>query len=468
MPNLWILTEEKPKSEVICEIVRIVFEKKSFTGFFDTIKIIPMLNDQRHFAFTYRVIGICSNQVDQIFIKVVKGKSSFVDFLIFLQNDEPAQADKPLLIIEETKTTDRESRNTGAGQRASKFPYAKLFYPDAGQIMLYSSTTDENDKPSLTNQFFTRLLITYGVEIIGKELDSSLFAPFACIKEVMDFKDKMSNPRNGNVPIKITKTSNTEISISGRLQKGGRLSHDPSIGQLTIIAAVLRKLGWKGKIKITQHGLTKEMVGKKNKFIYLANLLNITLDGLTVPISNPPSQYWEYEMVGEKMVTIFLDLIVEYLSSGFNIYSNHAGAERGYFLTRTGEQLTVKKFIDKVAYKAGDKSQIINLPDLVICDDDNNQIINIEGEQFKNVKDGIKQLKLFDAFENKYIEEHYPNMPIKRTVVLFGGDKSGLNHVEVSIILTTTGEIHISVKNAPEIFKTATQNLRDFYKPAEG
>ena len=50
-----------------------------------------------------------------------------MDFIVFLQEEEPMQKDKPFLIIEETKTTDKESRNTGAGQRATKFPYSKIF-----------------------------------------------------------------------------------------------------------------------------------------------------------------------------------------------------------------------------------------------------------------------------------------------------------------------------------------------------
>jgi hypothetical protein len=36
-----------------------------------------------------------------------------MDFLVFYQNDEPKITDKPIYAIEETKTDDGESRNTG-------------------------------------------------------------------------------------------------------------------------------------------------------------------------------------------------------------------------------------------------------------------------------------------------------------------------------------------------------------------
>ena len=146
-----------------------------------------------------------------------------------------------------------------------------------------------------------------------------------------------------------------------------------------------------------------------------------------------------------------------------SIYSNHAGAERGNFLTKDRKKITVEKYQDRDAYKKGDKSQIINLPDLVIRDDENNQIINIEGEQFKNANNGIKQIKLFDAFEKFYIENFYPGMNIFRTVVLFGGDSSRLNNIEVSFILSGEGELLISMENSPKIFKDATKNLLDYY-----
>lgn len=92
----------------------------------------------------------------------------------------------------------------------------------------------------------------------------------------------MHRPPAANVPILITKTSKT-IRISGRLYKSGSLSHDPNIGVLSIISAVLRKLGWKDNIVITHHGLEQKHVGKTNKFVQIANKLNIGLQGLIVP-----------------------------------------------------------------------------------------------------------------------------------------------------------------------------------------
>lgn len=59
-------------------------------------------------------------------------------FSIFQDSYPNPLANIPLYIIEETKTDDSESRNTGIYQRASKFVYASSIFPNARKIMLYS------------------------------------------------------------------------------------------------------------------------------------------------------------------------------------------------------------------------------------------------------------------------------------------------------------------------------------------
>lgn len=50
-------------------------------------------------------------------------------FLIFYQDKQPVVDDTPLYAIEETKTDDKESRNTGVYQRCSKFVFIQNFIP---------------------------------------------------------------------------------------------------------------------------------------------------------------------------------------------------------------------------------------------------------------------------------------------------------------------------------------------------
>jgi len=148
----------------------------------------------------------------------------------------------------------------------------------------------------------------------------------------------MRKAPKGNVPILLTK-SKTKIEVSGRLFKSGGLSHDPNIGALSIISAVLRLLGWSQQIEITLHGLEQKHVGKSNKFIQIANKLGISLQGLTLPISEMNKHYWKYDTDGEKLGTIFIHLVVENFTQGYSIFENHAGCEKGYFITKTGEHI---------------------------------------------------------------------------------------------------------------------------------
>jgi hypothetical protein len=459
--NLWFLTEERPKKEVL----QIIFEKFAkdygFAVFVDTIRIFPILENNK-FTFTYEVTGFRSNNVDKVYIKTISGHSSFTDFLIFFQIDEPTLNDEPIYAIEETKTDDKESRNTGVYQRCSKFVFIQSYYTNVRIIMLYNLQVGQKEKPTDTYIFGTRLLLTLGVEILGKKLDPEIFKPFKSIDEVIELKSKMRKAPKGNVPILITKLNN-KIEISGRLFKSDGLSHDPNIGALSIISAVLRNLGWKHIIEITQHGLLQKHVGTKNKFIQIANKLDISLQGLTVPKANVNVDYWKYDIDGEKLGTIFIHLVVENFTQGYSIFENHAGCEKGYFITKDGNHIPLAKYRDRIKYKAGDKEQIIQIPDLILIDFGRNEVIDIEGKKYSFRKNGIEELNNYDFIEENYILKYYPKFKIIRTVVLYGSKEEKIIEIEVGFLLNENGQLILGIK-APEIFKDAIKNLLDFWK----
>ncbi|MBF7682977.1 hypothetical protein I2F27_06510 [Acinetobacter sp. B5B] len=455
--NLWILTEEYPKKTVIQMIVGTFCQDRGNGVFFDNIRIVPIL-DKNNFLFTYEVLGINTPLINKIFIKIATGYSSFVDFLIFYQDNEPTQSDTPIYVIEETKTTDKESRNTGVSQRSSKFSYVQSFYPKAQKIMLYSLRNEENQKLSDTNIFGSRLLVTQGVRILGKNRTD--FFPFKSIDELIEAKNSMRNPPVGNVPIKITQCAN-KIQISGRLFKGNSLSHDPNIGTLSSIAYTLRLLGYQGQIEITHHGLSQSHVQNgKNKFIRIAQILDITLEGLQLPSQIAQISYWRYDMEGEKLGTIFIHLLVENFSEGFSIFDNHAGSEKGYFCTPDGQYLSLIKYEaeNREAYKAGDKTQIVYIPDLILLDPKQMEVINIEGKVYSNMLKGISELSNYDPVERLYINKHYPDFKILRTVVLYGSFENKLTRAEVSFLLNKDGSLILGIQ-APDLFKRALQNL---------
>lgn len=458
--NLWILTEERPKREVIATILIKFARDNGFACFVDTIRILPILEDYK-FSFLYEVIGFSCNKIKRVFIKSVSGFSSFVDFLIFYQENLPTQSEIPIYAIEETKTDDKESRNTGVYQRASKFVFIDFYYPGIKKIMLYNLQVTQKDKPTFTYIFGTRLLLTLDVEIMGKELDENIFKPFNSIEEIIDFKEHMPVAHKGNVPIEISKTSNS-IIISGRLYKSDSLSHDPNIGALSLISATIRKLGWKNNIVITEHGLEQRHLKAGNKFIKIANKLNIKIDGLVLPLAKIQEKYWEYETKGEKLGTIFIHLVVENFTHGYSIFENHAGCEKGYFITKSGEPIPLKKYSDREAYKKGDKNKIISIPDLILIDFGRSEIINIEGKKYQFRHEGIKELSYFADIESDYIKKYYPEFKITRTVVLYGSKENRIFEIEIGFLLNENGELILGIK-APELFKEAIKNLIEFW-----
>lgn len=454
MDKLWILTEEKPKTSVVLQIVSAYCE-----DFNDSIvnkqeiKIRPVFNNGV-FQFRYEVEGLSVAKADGIIIKTVSGSSSFLDFLLFKQEKQPAEfgSDKPLMAIEETKTSDDESRNTGVYQRGSKFVFIDAFYPGVKLYMLYNEElcAREYKKPSDTSIFGTNILLTLGVKILGKEM-SHWFKPFKSVDDLIRYKSMMRKPPAGNVPIEIVKAGDC-ISVSGRLAKpadAGNIGHDPNIGALAMISKCIRSLGWTGDIKITQHGVTQQYINNtrgKNKFLYICNLLHLSMDGLRLP-SNVlfPEQYWHYEMSSEKMASILLHVQCEYFGLK-EVYQNHAGCERGYFKDRSGHLITLPK---KDTHGVN-----LYLPDLVLWDEHTNTVVVVEGKKLDTLQDGLEEIQYYGSIENEYIKPKYPNCNIVRGVSIFGGNLHAIPARGVIFYLNIRGEVCVS-NDAPKCIKNS-------------
>ena len=455
MDTLWILTEERPKSSVIRQIIGLY--EKDFNGIIESIdenniRIKPIF-DHGYFMFKYVVEGIKIKGIAEIVIKTVSGNSSFFDFLGFKQHKQPSENESKnlLMAIEETKTSDDESRNTGVYQRASKFVFFDAFYKNINLYMLYNNELKEREekKPSDTSIFGTNMLLTLGVKIVGKNT-SKWFTKFNSIEEIIHFKAGMRKPPAGNIPINIIRHTDC-IEISGRLSKptcAGNIGHDPNIGALSLISKTLRHLGWNKKIIITQHGVTQQYIDKthgKNKFLYICNTLNMKLEGICMPKKvSLPDQYWRYEMSAEKIASILLHIVGEYHGMR-GIYQNHAGCERGYFKTETEELITLPK---------KDKQGVnLYIPDLVLYDEESKCIILVEGKKLTTLEAGLQEIENYDSIENEFIKPYYEDCEIYRYISIFDGDSikepKKLPNPKIILYLSKIGKVIVN-PNSPK------------------
>lgn len=441
--NIFLLTEEKPKISTIVSILQIY--KDDFGVDYhitSTPSIKPIINDDI-FTFTYKVENISVDGINNIFVKTVSGGSSFLDFLFFVQDNAPVEDEINNLVfaVEETKTSDDESRNTGVYQRCSKFIYIKAFY-DVPLYMLYNDELElrENKKPSDTSILGTNMLLTNHVKIVGKPVDR-WFKPFNTIDELINFKNRMRRPPQGNTPILINKYPN-KITVSGRLDKPGnigRISHDPNIGALTYISYTLRELGWTGEIEIIDHHISPDNVreNSRNKFLSICNLLNLKMEGITMPRNYVLNEsYWHYENQSEKLGSILFHIICEHL--GYHeVYQNHAGCERGYFKSSSGELITLPKY-------CGDDNHNLLIPDVIMRDDTNRVIYLIEGKKLSTLNAGLEEIENYDDIERLYINKYFPGYQVKRYLTIFGGEQKNIPHSKVVLYLSNSGRIIIN------------------------
>lgn len=445
--NLWVLTEERPKINIISQIVKLT----DINACISNIAILPLFNNGQ-FTFTYQVFGVQSNRFNSVFIKTVSGYSSFFDFMVFYQPYEPIEFDNIfadrqnnnlIFLVEETKTNDNESRNVSAYQRASKFIYAEYFYPNIPKYMLYnySSLTDKNATPTLSNIFGTNLLLTLNTNYLGKNMNN-YFQPFTSLDEMIKFKNEMPNPTYGQA-VKLVKHQD-KIEISGVLSKPfdkGNINHDPNIGLLPLISAVIRHFGWKGKIIITDHGVKQTSVNnmRGNKFLYLASILGIDLDRILLPIISIPKTYWKYERNKEKIASIFFHILTEGRNNEIKcIFENHGGCERGYFYDLNNLEVEVSK------------NYLI--PDLVLLNAASKSILIIEGKTYEKLSQGLYEIENYDDFIKDFITKYYPNYNVEKWITLYGSTSNQLPHEKVILLINIFGQVIYNL-NSPDYIK---------------
>lgn len=449
--NIWFLTEEKPKLSVIRQLLQIY--KEDFGVDYtcgEQISIRPIVRDSV-FTFTYRVSGITVDGIENLFVKTVSGGSSFLDYLIFVQKDAPVEGGNNHLVfaVEETKTSDDESRNTGVYQRCTKFVYIKAFYPDIPLYMLYNDELElrENKRPSDTSIFGTNMLLTNNVRISGKPVDR-WFHPFESIDELIAFKNAMRRPPAGNTPILIRRNGD-KITVSGRLDKPqniGKIAHDPNIGALSYISYTLRQLGWTGEIEIVDHRVVQSAVhsNSKNKFLSICKMLGLKMEGIALPTDYElPASYWHYEDLSEKMASILFHISCECL--GFKeVYQNHAGCERGYFKSAAGALIALPK-------KCGPDQHNLLIPDVIMRDDRNRVVYLIEGKKLSTLYHGLMEIEDYDDIEALYINRCFPGYQVKRYLTIFGGARSTLPHEKVLLYLNRYGKLILNEAKEPEL-----------------
>jgi len=433
--NLWILTEERPKKEVIKKII----DKSSIilnsNIVIKNFKINPVIENNK-FLHIFKISDVKSDQIKNIYIRLISSKSSFVDFLVFNQKNEPNPEQilkNCIFAIEETKTNSYDSRNTAMGQRSSKFNtlnyYIQKYKAETKPVMFFSHEQADEDHKSVN--FINRSLyhLECGIEFWGK--NSSNFKKFESLDEFIKIKNQIAdtNTRKNDTPIRITKEKNI-IKISALLANPnksnknytGRIGHDPNMGQIPLIAKVIRSLGWTKRIIITNHQVLQNRIGT-NKFVNLANFINFELENCKLPKSDFNFDYWEYEKNKEKVATILVQVILEN-NNLVTIFDNHGGCEKSYFYNKQNKEIK----IDKKFSADGGK-----IPDIVMRDDKNKIIYQFEGKKFETLNKGLEEIKHFDLFEKKFLKECYPEYKYKRSLVINGGEKKNINEIDFQI-----------------------------------
>ena len=412
-PDVWIAGEENLRPATIFTILKEVLGLQLDLN--TDLKIEPLL-DGNTFLNLYEISGLKIKGINKVYYELVSGCGSFVDYVVAISDTKPASCKEYTQVIEENSTRPSDAGNMTT-QRLTKFVYSKIFYPYLKNLT-FLNIIPNFKKEKLPKNYIRncRLYNTLGVKAIlcdqGGNDKSPPWNPYISIEELLCEHSPVIKPRTDY--LFGIERKNDSIYINAKLRNGkkGMLS-DPNVGYCVAIAYICKRIfNFEGDIIIENHKLSENWFNKtrSNKLIQICDKLQMKFRYLSKTISPtcgryPIEKYFVTEVRGEKKVSILHEVISN--NKGVKtIYSNHAGCERGYFITSNGEHKQVPKNI--------------KIPDLVTIDQDKKEIFVYEAEMYDNYDKGVKQIRGFGKFI-KFIQRYYPDYKIKKHITLNGG-----------------------------------------------
>lgn len=375
MNNIYLVTEEclsNCQIETLCEeYLSSIKAQYSFTD----LKIAQLSQNK------YEIVGATSNLHNKFYIVIAKGNGSFVDVLLY---DEETLVDlnkkKPKIACEITKNlpSSKESGNMTT-QRLSKWATiaSDRLFDDAKKIYLIDYKTQITSKEvNKSNDTSFAIMKVYEVEILFKKIGSTAVTRYIPRKKINCLKDFEHNGRSNKLNIENNVVTMQTNFYNNKSTKSG--NHDPNIGWVSGVVGAIRLFDNNIAIKVVSNRPPQEILGtNKLSKVLRENEAKIEYgDNLfEAPIQNRKKEYWTPETTGEKLSSISMEYGLRNVDKQV-IFSNHAGCEKSFVLTRTGTYEQPKG-------GAG-------LPDLVYID--NNQLIVVEAERHVNYEGGLKQV----------------------------------------------------------------------------
>lgn len=478
--NVWILSEEPPKPEVLTRLVTLTAQRlnQTVTESKAGVRLLPLAGEGNAFSFTYEIVGLTVTGVNRLFFRLVTSPLHVVDYQVFVQDLIPTQTDKPLFYVEEARLSDNEK--SGLFTRLAKWALLARWHPDAkDRVLLFTDTALERKfaptlKPSFL--FCLRLIKTLGIaiqdapDVIG-DIDA-----FDSVKAVIDAKNALSPerdhlqksvPMHWSVPVRLHIEGDTLI-IRAWLEKGGTISHEANISLVGSLAMTVRHLGWTGKITVTDHGVVDDYLIRANKFHVFQETFGVELEDVESFGMKLPRHYWTFEKRNKKQVTIFLACVVPYFGLGKVLFSHHNRAEKTDFLKPNGQTSEVRRYVDLKAHREGVDNQRIDTPDLCLINKAQDQALILNAQTWGARWSALNQLPLMANFEAVYINRFYPNASVENRALLFGSKQDSLPYSLFCLLLNDDGKLIVH-DDAPQLIKDAVNRLHAFWeKKSEG
>ncbi|MFG0935141.1 hypothetical protein ACF91D_31270, partial [Staphylococcus sp. 231237_7MaSpsaltlick] len=90
------------------------------------------------------------------------------------------------------------------------------------------------------------------------------------------------------------------------------------------------------------------------------------------------------------------------------------------------------------------------IPDVVIANHKEKELLLVEGKTYENWKKGIEELENYPTFEEDFLKKYYPDYQFSKWVTLYSSNNQDeLPHKNVLLNVNNLGQINLS-DNSPK------------------
>lgn len=470
--NLWILTQERFSKSALIGALQHFARTEGLALAVDVKRwaLFPTSTDELHFSFTYEIEGVRLEGVERLFVQPMETVPGGIGTILYRSTVQPDRTSVPAAAYEYAGSNDTEHaqllvRLAKMAAFASEYPEAPkpaLLLVEPKETVYFGRTLPPSFRLALS------LMKTLGIDFEGFDHVRYPEKPFESLDELIERTNEWMPQRSTlqGRKLRIERLPGNTLRFNGWIEKGGNPSAEPATSLVTVLAWVVRHLGFNGTIVLAEHGLIEGSSYGTERFRTLMASLGVLLDGMTreayeeafirsVPPRSQWAPYWIRATEQRRQVIYFLEALFNAVGVGRTLLSPESTLGRPFMWREDGYAIEVEPVFVR--------DRQFTIPDWVVLDEKTKTAVLWSARTWRNRWSALEHTANFDLFTDSYMTPYYPDAKVEVYGAIQGTQTVELPYSLFAFMLTNDGTL-IPGEAPPPILTRALSRLKDAWR----